>query len=156
MDHRFRAELAAGGMCLRMRRVELHLDDAAPIAKVDEDQATQVAAPVYPAVEVCLTPQLVGPELAGGRARSQAHAEPNIWVTADSKSRSATLVCVLARMSRITTSLFSRSSGPTSRATRAPRRAALRSFASRRADPGSKTTRSRRERKVEARWKTYC
>ena len=50
MDHGFGTQLAAGGMRLRVGGIELHLDDPAAITEIDEDEATQVAAAVHPAV----------------------------------------------------------------------------------------------------------
>src|SRR4029077_17011115 len=133
MDHRLRSELTTDGVDLRVGGVELHLDDSAAIAQIDEDQTAEVAPPVHPAVHVDVASNLLRSDRTGRRARRQAHPPPNIWLIVDSRSRSATLVWVFSCILRITTWLFSRSSGPTRSARRAPRRAALRSFASRRA-----------------------
>src|SRR5438876_1130692 len=103
VDHPFRPKLAAGRVRLGLHRVELHLDDSASITQVDEDQTTQVAPPMHPAVDVHLASDLIGSNRAGGRAWGQAHAPPNIWPIVDSRSRYATLVWVFSCISRITT-----------------------------------------------------
>src|SRR6266550_1663702 len=139
-------------MRLGVGRIEFDLDDPASVAQVDEDQAAEVAAPVDPAVDLHLASDEVGSDGAGVGAPGQAHPpEPSMAVIVDNTSPSATLVCVFARISRITTSFFSLSSGPTISASRAPRLAALRNFESIRDGPGSKRTRRRPARRVEAR-----
>src|SRR5256712_5296795 len=154
VDHGLQPQLAARRMRLGMHRIELHLDDPTSVAQVDEDQAAQVTPPVHPTIDVDGLPSLLDPERATLDPGCPAHPALNACVTVGTTSRSATLTCVFKRMSRTTASPFSRSSGPTSSATRAPRLAALRSLASSRAAPGSTTTRKPRSRKVPARWKT--
>ena len=154
VDHGLQSQLSARRMRLSVHRVELHLDDPTPVAQVDEDQAAEVPAAVHPAIDVDGLPRLLDPRRPTRGSGCQAHPALKACVTVGTTSRSATLTCVFRRMSRTTASPFSRSSGPTSRATRAPRLAALRSLASSRAAPGSTTTRKPRSRKVPARWKT--
>src|SRR5207237_10365232 len=103
VDHPFRPKLAAGRVRLGVHRVELDLDDSTSVAQVDEDQTTEVAPPMDPPVQVHLASDLIASNLAGGRACGQAHAPPSIWLIVDSRSPSATLVCVFSFMSRITT-----------------------------------------------------
>src|SRR3989449_1421784 len=154
VDHGLQPQLAARRMRLGMHRIELHLDDPTSVAQVDEDQAAQVTPAVHPTIDVDGLPSLLDPERATLDSGCPAHPALKACVTVGTTSRSATLTCVFKRMSRTTASPFSRSSRPTSRATRAPRLAALRSLASSRAAPVSTTTRKPRSRKVPARWKT--
>jgi hypothetical protein len=62
----------------RVHGIELDLDDPATVPQIDEDEATQVAAAMHPAVQVHLASDLVGSDRAGGRASGQAHPAPNI------------------------------------------------------------------------------
>src|SRR5213592_1821973 len=68
-----RLGVAAGRVRLGIHRVELDLDDPTSIAQVDEDQTTEVAPPMHPAVHVHLASDLIGSNRAGGHARGQAH-----------------------------------------------------------------------------------
>src|ERR1700730_12010386 len=97
VDHRFRSELTPDRVGLRVGGVELHLDDSTAIPQIDKDQATEVPPPVDPAVDVDVASNLLRSDRTGRNPRGQAHPPPNIWLVADSRSRSATLVCVFSR-----------------------------------------------------------
>ena len=102
-DHPFGPKLTTGRVRLGVDGIELHLDNSASVAQVDEDQATEVAPPMHPAVEVHIASDLIGSDRAAGRAYGQAHAPPNSWLIVASRSPSATLVWVFSSMLRITT-----------------------------------------------------
>jgi hypothetical protein len=60
MNHGFGTELAAGCMGRRVHGIELDLDNPAAVPQIDEDEATQVAAAMHPAIQVHLATNLVG------------------------------------------------------------------------------------------------
>src|SRR5207253_10975476 len=86
-DYRLRPKLAGRGVRLRMHRIELHLDDPTPVAKVDEYQAAEIATAVYPAIDVDGLSRLLDTQRATRGSGRQAHPALRVCVTVGTTSR---------------------------------------------------------------------
>ena len=97
--------------------VEHDLDDALPVAQVDEDDAAVVAAVGHPAAQGDLGPFVAGPETAGVMG-SHAHRPRSRWVvprcswSQETTRLRGTSTCSPDSMSRTATAPFSISARP--------------------------------------------